>query len=70
MWSDPLPSWYASHGRHHLPWRLTRDPWAVLLSEVMLQQTSVGRVLERWGPLLERWPDPAALAATPLDELL
>jgi A/G-specific adenine glycosylase len=42
----------------------------VLLSEVMLQQTSVGRVLERWGPLLERWPEPAALAATPLDELL
>ena len=70
MWSDPLPSWYAAHGRHHLPWRHTRDPWAVLLSEVMLQQTSVGRVLERWGPMLERWPDPAGLAATPLDELL
>jgi A/G-specific adenine glycosylase len=42
----------------------------VLLSEVMLQQTSVGRVLQRWGPLLERWPDPAALAATPLEDLL
>jgi A/G-specific adenine glycosylase len=70
VWSDPLPSWYAVHGRHHLPWRQIRDPWAVLLSEVMLQQTSVGRVLERWGPLLERWPDPAALAATPLDDLL
>jgi A/G-specific adenine glycosylase len=70
VWSDPLPSWYAAHGRHHLPWRLTRDPWAVLVSEVMLQQTSVGRVLERWGPLVERWPDPAGLAATPLEELL
>jgi A/G-specific adenine glycosylase len=42
----------------------------VLVSEVMLQQTSVGRVLERWGPLLDRWPDPASLAATPLEELL
>jgi A/G-specific adenine glycosylase len=70
VWSDPLPSWYAANGRHHLPWRHTRDPWAVLLSEVMLQQTSVGRVLERWGSLLERWPDPATLAATPLEELL
>jgi A/G-specific adenine glycosylase len=70
VWSDPLPSWYAAHGRHHLPWRQTRDPWAVLLSEVMLQQTSVGRVLQRWGPLLARWPDPASLAASPLDELL
>jgi A/G-specific adenine glycosylase len=70
VWSDPLPSWYAAHGRHHLPWRHTRDPWAVLISEVMLQQTSVARVLERWAALLERWPDPASLAATPLDELL
>lgn len=70
MWSAPLPAWYAAHGRHHLPWRRTRDRWAVLLSEVMLQQTSVGRVLERWGPMLERWPDPGSLAATPLEELL
>jgi A/G-specific adenine glycosylase len=36
----------------------------------MLQQTSVARVLERWGPLVARWPDPASLAATPLEELL
>ncbi|HEX3605868.1 MAG TPA: A/G-specific adenine glycosylase [Candidatus Dormibacteraeota bacterium] len=70
MWSAPLPRWYLDDGRHHLPWRRTRDPWAVLLSEVMLQQTSVGRVLQRWGPLLERWPHPAALAAAPLDDLL
>jgi A/G-specific adenine glycosylase len=70
VWSRDLPSWYAEHGRHHLPWRRTRDPWRVLVSEVMLQQTSVARVLERWGPLVERWPDPAALAAAGLDEVL
>jgi A/G-specific adenine glycosylase len=70
VWSRPLPAWYRAHGRHHLPWRGTREPWAVLVSEVMLQQTSVSRVLERWGPWLERWPDPAAFAAAPLDEVL
>ncbi|MGA2284607.1 MAG: A/G-specific adenine glycosylase, partial [Candidatus Dormibacteria bacterium] len=34
-----LAAWYRAAGRHHLPWRRTRDPWAVLVSEVMLQQT-------------------------------
>jgi A/G-specific adenine glycosylase len=48
MWSDGLTGWYAECGRHQLPWRATRDPWAVLVSEVMLQQTSVARVLPRW----------------------
>ena len=55
--------WYRLNGRHTLPWRLTRDPYAVLVSEVMLQQTQVDRVLpyyERW---LSRWPTIAALAA-------
>ncbi|MCC6381485.1 MAG: A/G-specific adenine glycosylase [Dehalococcoidia bacterium] len=57
-----LGRWYSVHGRHALPWRQTRDPYAVLVSEVMLQQTGVGRVLgafERW---LARWPSAAALA--------
>jgi A/G-specific adenine glycosylase len=55
-------SWYASNGRD-LPWRGTRDPYAILVSEVMLQQTQVERVLPRWLAWLERWPTPAALAA-------
>lgn len=63
-----LMRWYRSHGRHGLPWRLSRDPYAVLVSEIMLQQTQVGRVLpyyERW---LIRWPTVDALAAaTPAD---
>ena len=70
MWSRPLRRWYAAHGRHDLPWRNTRDPWAVLVSEVMLQQTSVARVRPRWEAFMTRWPAPGDLAADPLDELL
>ena len=65
-----MPGWYADHGRHDLPWRLTDDPWAVLVSEVMLQQTSVPRVLPRWLDFMARWPEPEGFAATPLDEVL
>jgi A/G-specific adenine glycosylase len=59
----PLARWYAHHGRHDLPWRATRDRWAVLVSEVMLQQTPVARVLPVYVAWLTRWPTPAALAA-------
>ncbi len=57
-----LLGWFEAHGRH-LPWRRTRDPYAILVSEVMLQQTQVERVLPRYLRWLERWPAPAALAA-------
>jgi A/G-specific adenine glycosylase len=53
-----------------LPWRHTRDPWAVLVSEVMLQQTQVARVIPRWHAFLERFPSPEACAAAPLGEVL
>jgi A/G-specific adenine glycosylase len=56
--------------RRDLPWRRTRDPWAVLVSEAMLQQTQVARVTERFGPFLARFSSPAALAATPLGDVL
>jgi A/G-specific adenine glycosylase len=49
--------------RRDLPWRRTRDPWAVLVSEVMLQQTQVPRVIPRYLAFLERFPTPAACAA-------
>lgn len=61
--------WWAAH-RRELPWRNTRDPWAVLVAEIMAQQTQVERVVPRWHAFLERWPTPAALAATPLAEVL
>ena len=57
-----LLAWHAENGRD-LPWRHTRDPYAILVSEVMLQQTQVERVIPRWLAWLERWPDPAVLAA-------
>lgn len=50
-------------GRHSLPWRSTRDPYAVVVSEVMLQQTQVERVLPYYRTWLARWPDFASLAA-------
>ena len=60
-------AWFDEHGRD-LPWRRTRDPYAVLISEVMLQQTQVARVVPRYLAWLERWPAVEALAAaTPAD---
>lgn len=70
MWTAGLAEWFEDSGRHDLPWRLTTDPWAVLVSEVMLQQTSVARVLTRWDRFMTRWPSAAACAADPLDEVL
>jgi A/G-specific adenine glycosylase len=57
-----LLTWFAEHGRD-LPWRKTRDPYAILVSEVMSQQTQVERVVPRWRRWLERWPTIEALAS-------
>jgi A/G-specific adenine glycosylase len=56
--------------RRDLPWRRTRDPWAVLVSEVMLQQTQVARVAPQWSAFLDRFPTPAACAAAPVGEVI
>jgi A/G-specific adenine glycosylase len=61
---DQLLAWFREHGRD-LPWRNTRDPYAILVSEVMAQQTQVERVVPRWERWLERWPTVGALAAAP-----
>lgn len=61
---------YRAHGRHELPWRLTRDPYAILVSEVMLQQTQVSRVTSRYESWLDRFPNVDALAAAPLEIVL
>jgi A/G-specific adenine glycosylase len=58
-----LLAWFAAQGRD-LPWRRTQDPYAILVSEVMLQQTQVERVVPRWLEWLEHWPTVDALAAT------
>lgn len=57
-------------GRDALPWRSTRDPWAVLVAETMLVQTQAARVAARFPALLERFPTPAALAGVPVGEVL
>jgi A/G-specific adenine glycosylase len=64
----PILRWYADHARD-LPWRRPEaSPWSVLVSELMLQQTPVARVLPVHEAWLERWPTPAALAAEPAGE--
>jgi A/G-specific adenine glycosylase len=57
-----LSAWFTRNGRD-LPWRRTRDPYSILVSEVMLQQTQVERVVPHYLAWLERWPTAAALAA-------
>jgi A/G-specific adenine glycosylase len=60
---------YEENGRD-LPWRNTRDPYPILVSEIMLQQTQVDRVLKKYGPFCERFPDLHALDRAPLQEVL
>jgi len=64
-----LLAWYQANGRD-LPWRKTRDPYALLCSEIMLQQTQVERVIPRYEQFLGRWPTVAALAAAPAREVI
>ena len=62
-------AWFSQNGRD-LPWRKTKDPYAILVSEVMAQQTQVERVVPRWRRWLERWPTVEALAAAPAGEVI
>ena len=64
-----LLAWFNQNGRD-LPWRRTADPYAILVSEVMLQQTQVPRVVPRYLAWLERWPTAEALAAAPRSEVI
>jgi A/G-specific adenine glycosylase len=64
-----LLAWYGRNGRD-LPWRHTKDPYAILVSEVMLQQTQVDRVVPRWHAWLERWPTVDVLAASPVSDVI
>jgi A/G-specific adenine glycosylase len=61
--ADALLVWYREHGRAHLPWRTTRDPYRVAVSEFMLQQTQVDRVRPLYAAFLDAFPDIGALAA-------
>jgi len=65
-----LLAWFEIHGRAHLPWRQTRDPYAILVSEMMLQQTGVERVLPKYQAWLQRFPTLEALASAPRSEAI
>jgi A/G-specific adenine glycosylase len=69
-YAEPVLTWYARNARD-LPWRAPdATPWAVLVSEIMLQQTPVARVLPEYLSWIARWPTPAALAAEPAGEAI
>ncbi len=68
--AERLLVWFASHGRHDLPWQQPRTAYRVWISEVMLQQTQVKTVVPYFERFMQRFPDPASLAAAPLDEVL
>ncbi len=65
-----VETYYRKEGRSHLPWRKTRDPYKILVSEIMLQQTQVERVLPYYKNFLKEFPTPAALAKAPLSKVL
>lgn len=60
--ADALVQWFEQEGRDY-PWRRTTDPWAILVSEIMLQQTTIATVLGRYEAWMQQFPTPAALAA-------
>jgi A/G-specific adenine glycosylase len=68
--SARLLAWHRRHGRHDLPWQGTRDAYRIWVAEIMLQQTQVAAVIPYYLRFLERFPDIAALAAAPQDEVL
>lgn len=65
-----LICWQKHHGRHHLPWQGTRDPYAIWLSEIMLQQTQVSTVVPYYQRFMQRFPNVNSLALGPLDDIL
>jgi len=66
-----LLSWYEKNGREHLPWRTTRNIYHIYISEIMLQQTQVSRVMEEFYPnFLEKFPTLEILSKAPIDEVL
>jgi A/G-specific adenine glycosylase len=67
--SQALLAWYRDNGRD-LPWRTTTDPWAILVSEVMSQQTQIARVVPAWTAFMARYPTPGNLADSDRAELI
>lgn len=70
QFSKTLIAWHQHSGRTGLPWQGNRDPYAVWVSEIMLQQTQVATVLERYPRFMKRFPSVKKLAAADVDEVL
>lgn len=70
LFSRKLIAWHSRHGRSGLPWQSQRDPYAVWVSEIMLQQTQVATVLERYPRFMKRFPTVKKLATAHIDEVL
>ncbi|HEX9625897.1 MAG TPA: A/G-specific adenine glycosylase [Acidiferrobacterales bacterium] len=68
--SEALLKWYDRHGRKDLPWQRGRDPYAIWVSEIMLQQTQVGTVIPYYTRFMRRFPDVGRLARAPIDTVL
>ena len=68
--TDTVTEYYRAHGRHNLPWRMTTDPYAIAVSEIMLQQTQVSRVIEKYRQFMEEFPTARALSRAPLARVL
>lgn len=62
--------YYRAHGRHDLPWRKTKDPYKIMVSEIMLQQTQVSRVIEKYKEFLKAFPTVQILSKAPLADVL
>jgi A/G-specific adenine glycosylase len=70
VFAEKLIAWQRKHGRHDLPWQQTRDPYAVWVSEIMLQQTQVSAVIGYYGRFMERFPTVASLAEASQDDVM
>lgn len=68
--AEKLIVWQRDHGRHDLPWQQTRDPYAIWVSEIMLQQTQVSAVIGYYSRFMARFPDISTLAAASQDEVM
>ena len=69
QWREMLEDWYQKHGRE-LPWRETKDPYLIWISEVILQQTRVAQGLDYFRRFVERFPDGLSLAEAKEEEVL
>ena len=67
--SNQLIFWHKLHGRHRLPWQQTKNPYAIWISEIMLQQTQVSTVIDYYKKFMRRFPDIEALADAEMDEV-